>query len=229
MPAHTELRLLDTFGLFRADEPVSLPMSAQRVLAFLALHERPLPRAYLAGSLWAEHGEAEAHACLRSALWRVTRRGLRIVAAGSGLLSLDRAVTVDLRVGEALARRALREPDVDVARDALRADLLTGWYDDWVLLERERYRQLRLQALEAVCAQLVGAGRIAEALEAGLAVVAAEPLRETAHSAVMRAHIAQGNTCEAIRQYDLLRALLRRHLGLEPSARVRALLPARAA
>ena len=38
-------------------------------------------------------------------------------------------------------------------------ELLPDWYDDWVLLERERFRQLRLHALDALCDDLTRAGR----------------------------------------------------------------------
>src|SRR4029077_18810447 len=52
---------------------------------------------------------------------------------------------------------------------------------------------------------------------AGLAAVAGEPLRESSHRAVIRAHLADGNVAEAVRQYRLCRRLLNDHLGLEPS------------
>ena len=61
-------------------------------------------------------------------------------------------------------------------QDSLSTDLLPYWYDDWVLVERERFRQLRLRALEAMCQQLTALGRFDQALEAGLAAVAGEPL-----------------------------------------------------
>jgi DNA-binding SARP family transcriptional activator len=54
--------------------------------------------------------------------------------------------------------------------------------------------------------------------------VAAEPLRESAHRALIGAHLAEGNPGEALRQYQLFRGLLGRELGIEPSPRIRALL-----
>jgi len=62
--------------------------------------------------------------------------------------------------------------------------------------------------------------RLEEALEVGLAAVAAEPLRESAHRAVVSVHLAEGNTAEAIRQYRLCRRLLKEQLGVEPSPRM---------
>ena len=93
-----------------------------------------------------------------------------------------------------------------------------------MLVERERFHQLRLHALEASCDRLITAGRCGEAIDAGLAVVAAEPLRESAHRALIRAHLAEGNQGEAHRQYQLCCEILRDELGVEPSNTLRALL-----
>jgi len=77
-----------------------------------------------------------------------------------------------------------------------------------------------LHALDTLCERLTTGGRLEEALEAGLCAVAAEPLRESAHRAVVRVHLEEGNTAEAIRQYRLCRRLLKEQLGVEPSPRM---------
>jgi DNA-binding SARP family transcriptional activator len=106
---------------------------------------------------------------------------------------------------------------------SLGRDVLPDWDDDWALLERERFRQIRLHALERRCDLLTARGRISEAIEAGLTVVAAEPLRESAHRALIRAHLAEGNRAEALRQFELYRRLMRDDLGLDPSPEIAAL------
>lgn len=197
-------------------------MSAQRVLVFVALHEHALQRQYVACSLWLDYPEDRAHANLRSALWRIHRTGLRLVRADAASIWLDDTVLVDLREAEALARRVI-DPGTaldDLDGDLLHGDLLPDWYDDWLVFPRERYRQLRLHALESLCERLTQAGRLDAALQAGLGAVASEPLRETAHRAVIRAHLAEGNTVEAIRQFELCERLLREQLGVRPSERM---------
>jgi DNA-binding SARP family transcriptional activator len=222
-----ELRLLKGFELVVAGDPLPLPLSAQRVLAFVALHDRPVLRPHVAGSLWLDSPEERASANLRSALWRIHRCGLRLVRTIGQQLSLERGVVVDVRESSALARRVLEKPNAAVLEPASSlydGDLLPGWYDDWLVFERERYRQLRLRALDALCERLTVAGRLGDALEAGLAAVASEPLRESAHRAVIRVHLAEGNVGEAIRQYGLCRRVLREQLGIEPSAQIEALM-----
>jgi DNA-binding SARP family transcriptional activator len=216
----TDLKLLDGFDLVCGGLSVSLPLSAQRLVAFVALHERPVLRSYVAGSLWLESSEERANANLRSALWRLHRNGRRVVECIGQRLALGSEVVVDLRESERLAQRVLNGDtgdDLAVEPSSLSGDLLPGWYDDWTLFERERFRQIRLRALDTLCERLTVAGRVDAALEAGLAAIAAEPLRESSHRAVIRAHLADGNVAEAVRQYRLCRRLLNDQLGLEPS------------
>ena len=57
-----------------------------------------------------------------------------------------------------------------------------------------------------------------------------EPLRESAHRALIRVHLAEGNAGEALRQYDLYAGMLWRQLGLGPSPLIEELVrPLRAA
>ena len=219
------LSLLDAFELRCDGELVSLPPSAQRLLALLALHDRPLLRPHVAGTLWLDTPDERASANLRSSLWRLNRPGPRLVDATSFQLRLAPDVRVDVREAATLAHQLLSRTDRtsgDEAELALDPRLLTGellpdWYDDWVMLERERMRQLSLHALEALGERLLAAGRLGAALEATLEAVAMEPLRESAHRLLIRIHLAEGNAAEAIREFELCGRLFRDQLGLEPS------------
>ncbi|MGH8905017.1 MAG: AfsR/SARP family transcriptional regulator [Egibacteraceae bacterium] len=225
--AGIQLGLLEGFELTCDGQRVSLPLSAQRVLAFLALHYRPLLRAFVAGSLWTDTTERRAGANLRSALWRLNLPGRRPVDATATHVRLCADVGVDLRETEALARgivdQRVRCDHLEFAEVSLAGDLLPDWYDDWVLIERERFHQLRLHALEALCGQLTAAGRYSQAIDAGLAAIAGEPLRESAHRALIRAYLAEGNPSEALRQYHIYRRLLHDQLGVRPSQQMEAL------
>lgn len=114
--------------------------------------------------------------------------------------------------------------DDELAEVSFSDHLLPDWYDDWVTVERERFRQLRLHALEALAARYVELGRFAEAVEMAQLAVTAEPIRESAHRVLIEAHLPEGNTGEALRQYHLFRELLNEELGLSPSPRIRELL-----
>ena len=167
-------------------QPVRMGPSSQRLLGFVALNERPVRRTRVRGVLWPDALEDRACASLRSALWRVPNPGgAPVVVASPTHLALAPHVEVDFRAALGRAQSLLADGDhdiaaIDLARElcAYGDDLLPGWYDDWVLLERERFHHLRLQALERLAEQLAGAGRRGDALQVALVGVHAEPLRE---------------------------------------------------
>ena len=227
-PASVRLNLLEGFELAGDGEPISLPFSAQRVLALLALQERPHLRLHVAMVLWPDTPEREASASLRSALWRLRQPAHTTVQVTRSRLRIAIDVSVDVWEMYAATQTAL-DPAATVDRATLetiawRGELLPGWYDDWVVTERERLRQLRLHALEGMAEQLVQRGAYALAVEAGIAAVAEEPLRESAHRALIRAHLAEGNVAEAVRQYRDFHQLLQCELGVAPSSKMEELL-----
>lgn len=212
------LRLVGEFELTAADGVLPVGAGTQRLLAYLALAGRAVRRTVVAGTLAVDSGEEQAAARLRSALWRVPKpAGTPLVEADAQRLRLAPSVRVDYRDTEA---------DVAAGRadlGTLGEDLLPDWDDDWVVVERERYRQARLHALEELCVRHREAGEHAAALRAGLLAVGGEPLRESAHRRVIETHLAEGNPAEALRQYDTFRRLLRAELGLPPSPAIRML------
>lgn len=218
------LTLMGNFTLVMAERQVRLPMTAQRLVAFLALARKPVSRLYVAGHLWPDAAEARAAASLRSALWRVRRAG-EVVRADAYDLALDPAVAVDVTEARALARRVESLGAAEIEALCRTDDLLPGWYDEpWLDIERECFRVLRVHALERLAERLTVEGRLAEALEAGLAAVTADPLRETAHRALIRVQLAEGNTAEAVRHFRAWERLSERSLGVEPSPLMRELI-----
>lgn len=119
-------------------------MPAQRVLAFLALHDDAVDRGRVSAVLWRGSSSERAAGSLRSALWRIRRCGEFIVGVTSRGLQLSPAVRVDVREAVAWARRI-----ADVSHS----------------IERERLRQLRLHALEVLSQRLARMGRHADAID----------------------------------------------------------------
>lgn len=227
LPDSLRLGVLNRFHVSDRDGAMPLPRSAQRLLAFLALHPRGMSRDFVAGTLWPDVPEARAHASLRSALKR-TGCAARLVESEGSHLALRQTVRVDLQAAKACAggllddSRALTADEAASAVRVLECDLLPGWYDDWVLEEAEVWRQLRLHALEALATSLAHRGRFGQALAVAGVAITADPLRETARAAMIRVHLAEGNRSEAIRTFERY-SLLAIHAGLEPTATLRQL------
>lgn len=226
-----EVGVLGSFRCSVRRQPRKIPRSCQRLVAFLAVHDRPLQRGYVASNLWIDKDEGHATANLRSALWRLGQLSEPIVVADQGTLSLHPDVALDLRALSEAAYRIVDDThggEEGASRLAelqlFDRDLLPDWYDEWLVLDRERVRQLRLHALDRLSASLLLAGKLALAVDAACASVAAEPLRETAQRALIVAHLAAGNRVEALRQYERFRRTLDEGLGLQPSAELRSLM-----
>jgi DNA-binding SARP family transcriptional activator len=223
------LSLLGGFEVLLDGRLVALNLGAERLVAFLALHRQPLERPYVAGSLWPDTSERQAFANLRSCLWRVNSAGAPLVVTANRRLGLSPVALVDYHESSVLAERVVHGEDARRVTDAQRAlltrTLLPDWYADWVLLERERHRQLCLLALESLAERLAAADA-AVALECALSAVVLEPLRETAHRRIIEIHLSAGNLVDAIRQYRLFTQLLGDQLGLEPSPPMRAMMTA---
>jgi DNA-binding SARP family transcriptional activator len=220
-----QLKLLGGFSLSCEGVEADLPLTAQRLVAFLALQERPLLRLYVAGVLWPDGSEKRSYASLRSALWRLRRVGRDVVEAKTAHLRLAPGVSVDVDEAVRTARALLNghPPQGPVDPDLLAAELLPDWYDDWAVEERERLRELSLRALETHVDRLTFDGSFDQAAEAGLAALRSDPLRESANRALIRVFLAEGNSAEALRRYHRFSNLLERELGIEPSMQMQEL------
>lgn len=226
-PVGLRLVLLGSFAFLSDDGQVPVPLPVQRLLAFLALLDHRASRQYVACTLWIDSSDDRALGSLRSALWQLRRCAPGSVESTDRGLRLAPAVAVDVREASALAWRFL-DPATDApgnedGQTALGSDLLPDWYDDWVVIERERFRQLRVHALESLCERLSARTSFARAVDVGLAAVRGEPLRESAHRALIRAYLAEGNRAQAVLQYRSFRTHLADQLGLEPTEEMEAL------
>jgi DNA-binding SARP family transcriptional activator len=215
--------LLGEFRLSWRAREVSLPEGAQRVVAYLALAAgHATTRRSLSAALWPDASAAHARSALRSTLWRIRRVAPDLVRNDGQRLSLAPSVAVDAEELRDTMRATLDEP-ARSDRDALATltdaeELLADWDDDWIQVERERMHEVRLEALEALAEDLTDRGMVGQAIEAGLAAVADEPYRESAHRVLIEAYVRKGNIAAAIAHFRRLRKILRQELGVAPSA-----------
>jgi DNA-binding SARP family transcriptional activator len=200
---------------------LEVPDGSKRLLVFVALGAGKVDRQFAAGSLWPVGNDDRAAGNLRSALWRLRCAGIDLLESDKRGLRLRPGTVVDVSLvcdwATRLVDGSATQADLCVVnwrKDAM--ELLPGWYDDWVIFERERIRQQLLHVLEILSRRFAAAGRYAEAVETAISAVSADPLRESANRVLIEAHLAEGNLAEGIRAYERYRALVRRELGVEP-------------
>lgn len=213
--------VLGAFTLTDGSAAVPLGVDSRRLVAYLAVHPRPQPRAALAADLWPGVDAAAALRLLDEAVDGVDVPGLLDGADGadgadgtSAPLALAADVEVDLAEAMALIR-ALPGIAADAVTDTsvLDVDILPGWTAAWLEIERERFRQLRLHAVEERSLRLSAAGRYAAAVEMAEIAVKTAPSRESARRVLIEAHLAQGDVAAAVAAYDEYQELLRSSVG----------------
>jgi DNA-binding SARP family transcriptional activator/pimeloyl-ACP methyl ester carboxylesterase len=226
----TRLRLTLLGGFEVRPEP-GLPVAfrtqkAQALLAYLAL---PLGRAHLrdklAALLWGAMRDEQARASLRQALYEL-RKHLGDAAAALRIdghaVSLDPAaveldVTTFTRLAGEEAPAALEE-----AARLYRGDLLEGFsvdeepFETWLMEERERLREVAMEALAKGLARQRKAGALATAVATARQLLVIDRLQEPVHRTLMRLHAELGQRAAALRQYQQCVAVLQRDLGVEP-------------
>jgi SARP family transcriptional regulator, regulator of embCAB operon len=216
------LSLLGGFCLACETTELALPRGSERLIALLAIGPQARQRSSVAGVFWPDSDERHAQASLRSALARINGTGFTLIDATSSALHLVHDLDIDIVHARSLARRILEGThelsDLSVTSvTTLSLELLPDWYDEWVVHEAEDWRQLRLHALESLAGLFTDSGRYPEAIAAAVTAVKGDPLRESARMALVRAHSAENNQSEAIREFQRYRQLLDSQLGLEPS------------
>jgi ATP/maltotriose-dependent transcriptional regulator MalT/DNA-binding SARP family transcriptional activator len=147
---------------------------------------------------------------------------------GDYLLNPDLAYSIDIEdfdrlVAEGDAARRAREQDrcvacYEAAIKLYRGEFMRGCYDEWVEEQRSYYNEQYLHMLETLAMAAFGQKELPRALQLASQILRDDPYREDIHCLVMRTHAAQGNRAAVKEQYETLRALLRKELGVEPAS-----------
>jgi len=219
---------------------LNLPSAGSRsLLAFCATYPgHAHTRSRLAGLFWPDLPEAIARRRLSHALWEIGQtlpepQGLSYLTRTTDAIGFAHRLPhrIDVADFERAWTRTQQAPTVDEARHHLRqaadlytGDFMTGFYDDWVLVEQERLREIYLQVLQRLIDAEKATGHTDAALRAALSLLAADPLRETAYQEVMRLYQQMGRLQDARHLYEQCRVLLAAELGVEPAPETTALL-----
>lgn len=221
------LRLFQSWQLLWDATIVHVAPRQQRLITALAIHG-PRPRNYLLGLLWPEHSEPNAQESLRVCVHLISRQVPGLLINGGAVLSLNERVDVDLHRMRLLIRQLSQAgPNSHAAsacvHDLRQADLLPGWYQDWIIFEQTRLKQARLHALLVIASESLSRCNYDVALEASEAAVELEPLYERAVQLLIQSERKQGNRASALRAFEKYQALLSADLGIAPSEAIRRL------
>jgi DNA-binding SARP family transcriptional activator len=211
---------------------VDTPVSSRKALAalvYLALQPtRSESRERMAALLWSDSGGDHGRAALRQTLRRLKADlgpAGDMLDADRSMLRLNGPVRVDLiEAAEAAGRgeppAMLSRDDADLGRVFADLEDLDPDFNLWIAVQRERLTAQLINRLEAA---LAAAETDTKRLALAEALTRADPTHEGACRAAMQAHLARGDTIQAMRVYERLWKVLDEELDVEPSEKTQAL------
>jgi DNA-binding SARP family transcriptional activator/pimeloyl-ACP methyl ester carboxylesterase len=180
--------------------------------------------------LWPEADGEAARTRLRRTLHRV-RTALGIDAIVGDRTSVRLAPEFDVRVDAHAFEAAGDAGDFEAAAGLYRGAFLEGFaldgcpdFEEWAFFRREALRSRLAQVLERLYETKMAAGDPRAAATAATRLVALDPLSESAHQHLIRAHLQSGDRGAAERQYEACAQLLADELGVEPDPETQAIL-----
>jgi predicted ATPase/DNA-binding SARP family transcriptional activator len=202
------------------------------LLAYLALYRRVHPREALVDLFWPDAGPelgrqslSQALSFLRASLDPPELPAVPILLADRHTIRLHpEAILTDVGELEASLRAAARAGE-DAARRVLLllqvvegygGELLPGFYEHWVLSERERLSDAYLEAVEELIAGHEACGDLPSALALARSAVRSVPAREESHRTLIRLLTVAGKHAEARRQQRALERMLRQESDERP-------------
>lgn len=206
----------------------------QALLAYLALrHPAPVSRAELAFKLWADSNEEQALTNLRKTLYHIKQNfpDGEIVQADARTLQLTPGVQLDLADFTAAldsAERARRARDAEAEQTALetaaafyRGDLLPHLYDEWLIPERDRLRDMFIRAMDRLIALLEARKHYRDAIKHAQRLLQTDNLREETYRTLIRLHALNDDRAAALNVYHTCASVLSAELGVEPNSSTR--------
>lgn len=221
--------VLGQFKVEANNQPVEIPSRpAQSLLAFLILNKGTYyRREKLAGLFWPDANEANARGYLRQALWRIRKAFERASVQWQDYfqieeisISFNTQAEYWLDAAFILKRReasAWQVPELVEALELYPGEMLPGFYDEWVVLERERLLAAFELKMQLLLERLIKGRAWYEVMEWAERWIALGGAPEPAFRALMLAHAGTENRAGVRGVYNRCVEKLNNEIGVQPS------------
>jgi non-specific serine/threonine protein kinase len=223
-----EVRLLGKFEVKHNKKQLNIASRpAQSLFAYLILSAGTAHRREkLAGLLWPDSLEETARDNLRHALWRL-RKALPSNPKTEYLFTDDLSISfnpsskywLDVAEVEKLSERASSDELIAVLSN-YQGELLPGFYDEWVVLEREHLNSVFENRMARLMSLLQDQKRWLEILDWGERWIKFGQKPEPAYRSLMTAHAAKGDMSKVAATYERCMKSLKEY-GITPSAQTK--------
>jgi DNA-binding SARP family transcriptional activator/tetratricopeptide (TPR) repeat protein len=226
------IRLFGAPQITHDQRPVTMTRRKSRALLYyLAAHSTPLTRDHLLAFFWPDHERPTAQQNLRATLYGLRKILGSLLLVDEDTLALSANTWIDSRNFE--AQLSIPTPDLHPLKETLalyQGDFLSGFtlpdlpeFDDWAMVERERYRRLAVSGLIRLSYLYEAQQDFRAGLETLDQALAFDPLQEDLQRLALRLHYLAGDRAGAIRRYENFRQLLANEMGVPPMEETRTL------
>ena len=229
-PNQTCVYLLGAFRVELKTQSIRLPTrKIEALLAYLILNPGAHAREKLASLFWGDSSDTAARGSLRKALTLLRKHisnDLIIADRETVQVNPSFPVWVDVNAFETQAQELLLDPSPDLHRFneiIYPDDLLSNFYDDWILPLREHYHGLFLDVMLRAVEQSRAQSEYKLAIKYARDILAIDIANERAHQHLMFCYITLGDRNKALGQYETCQRALRDELAVEPTRETRAL------
>jgi DNA-binding SARP family transcriptional activator len=222
-----------------------LPQKAEQLLCYLLSNRgRKHHREQLIETLWQDSAAELGKPYFRKALWQLQTSLKKLgIEPTRGLLEIDNEwlrintaanLWVDIYAFEQSYNRtrdlrgsqlSLRQyQDLCAAAALYRGEFLENLYQDWCIVERERYKEMFLLMLDKMMGYCEKHRQFDTGIAYGQTILSFDCAHEQTHYRLMRLKYLAGNRTGALRQFETCRKALRKELNVEPAERTQTLL-----
>ncbi|MEZ4641804.1 MAG: tetratricopeptide repeat protein [Chloroflexota bacterium] len=230
--SHLSIHLFGNLLVTQDGTTLALPTrKAEAVLAYLVCQRRPIAREVLATMFWDDSSADQAAANLRKLLSALRQLLGDYLHIERQVVAIDNSQPIYLDTDEfvRLFAQWQKTPDdlspLATAVSHYQDGFLTGLhlpdspdFDNWVALERERWRHMAVTALYALVAAALHTRQYEMGRQYAALLLTLAPLEEAAHRQWMLLLARCGETAAALAHYQQCCALLAQELGVTPTA-----------
>jgi DNA-binding SARP family transcriptional activator len=201
---------------------------SRALLYYIAAHPQPITRRQTIGLLWPDHTDETARHNLRTTLYTLRQELSDHLRTEDEWIILEDA-DVDAHTFAAALEHP-KDGKLEPLLELYHGDFLADFdlpdseeYENWIAVERERYRRLAISGFQLVSRRYEKAGEFGAALAALSRALAIDPFQEDLQREALRLHYFAGDRAGAIRRYEDFSRLLENEMGVQPMAETRAL------
>jgi len=201
--------------------------NARDLLLLLLMHPEGLTKEEVGAIFWPDSSPAELKLRFKNTIYRLRHAaGKDVIIFEDDIYSFNRGMDyeadfetfvreMDLAKGAGSAAEQIQH--LRAAIRVYKGVFLPDLSEEWLLAERERYRQMYISGMLTLAELLLEQGEFSDAVSVAGQLLIEDPCNEHMARIAMRAHAAQGDLAAVVRQYELCAQALREEYGTRPS------------